>query len=455
VSSLATERSGFAPSAPWLAGAIAAGLGAGLLVLEAPLALALVVAALVVTAATAIILERPDMGMLVLVATLSLDTAGVLMSDPIPVTAYQVLLLLSLMTWVVRRAVARSWRWTGSRGLVAVAFLILFAAAWSLPFSADVSGTVLAGVRLAFLSLFALLVADLASEEVVQHRIQVVVVISAVVMSLVATAQWLGYIPLVERTTRAVGTTPRPSAFFGDPNYFAGLLSVAVVVAVARAVSAVRVREALAWMAGVPLLLGVLILTLSRTGWVGVFAGLVTVAVLAPARRRRDFVAAVVFVVLLGVAIAPGAAVDRFASIFEPEAQASTQTRLLMVESSVDMVRDNWVNGVGLSAFDEVYPRYYRAGAAWGIVQPHQVPLALIAEAGVAGLLAEIGIVALAVAALRRSRGRRSPLFVASFAGLATLATEMLFQNFLYFEYAWLFLALTVVTAARAPEMEA
>jgi O-antigen ligase len=119
-----------------------------------------------------------------------------------------------------------------------------------------------------------------------------------------------------------------------------------------------------------------------------------------------------------------------------------------MAQSTVEMIGDYWVFGTGLEAYDEAYPIYRRLGGRKDILEPHQLPLALPAEMGVLGLIAEVVIV-LGVGIemfTRRVRGFDAWESVA-LAGLVALLVQSLFQYYLYFEYLWVFLALTVAAS--------
>jgi O-antigen ligase len=126
-----------------------------------------------------------------------------------------------------------------------------------------------------------------------------------------------------------------------------------------------------------------------------------------------------------------------------------------MYGSTIEMIGDYWVFGTGLAAYDQAYPDYMRAGALPRITRPHQIPLSLPAETGVVGLLAELVIV-LGVFGMvvRRRRRSWSPWESAAVVGLLTLLVQTLFQYYLYFEYLWLFLALTVAADRLARTTE-
>jgi O-antigen ligase len=115
------------------------------------------------------------------------------------------------------------------------------------------------------------------------------------------------------------------------------------------------------------------------------------------------------------------------------------------------MIRDMPVFGTGLGAFDQAYPLYRRPGTLVKITKPHQLPLGLWAEMGLGGLLAELALAgAIAVTFVRRRPDGWTDLEALAAAGVAALLTQTLFQYYLYFEYPWLYLALSVVAVRLA-----
>jgi len=194
--------------------------------------------------------------------------------------------------------------------------------------------------------------------------------------------------------------------------------------------------------------------TLSRTGMVALALGVVMCVLTAPRARRPGFVALLLVVAIVAFSFAPGVFVERIKSTTDVEGDSSIATRYHMYGSTVEMIGDYWVFGTGLAAYDQAYPAYMRSGAL-AITRPHQIPLALPAETGVVGLLAELVIVLSVVGILVRRRGRAwTPWESVAIAGVLTLLVQTLFQYYLYFEYLWLFLALTVVADRLARTTE-
>lgn len=441
--------------AAWLALALGLGAVSGVAAARFGASAGAAAAFVVVAAAVTVLVMRDTrVGLVLLLLVIPLDVAGRIITSPLVITAYHAVLLLSLASW--------AWHLVRDRGRVHLelspvhfgAFALLAAALWSLPFSLDRQATMIATIRLGFAVALFMLFAHHLREERVAARVIAALVATSAASSVLAVVQYF-FPSLSVGKTHTLGSgmdmVSRPAAFFSDPNYLAGLLSVGIVAAACRAAHARDLRAAAPWFLGAFVSSAGLMITLSRSGWVGVGIGLAVAALTSPRRRRRGFVALLLAAVALAVALSPGAAVDRLKSIGDVSADASVSTRWLMYGSTLDMFRDNWVFGTGLDAYEKAYPAYRRVGSRLDILRPHELPLSLPAQTGVVGLLAELAIVTGVGREVLRHRGREWGVWGSlSVAGLAALLAQTVFQYYLYFEYVWLFLALTVV-AARMP----
>jgi len=437
----------------WLAVAVLLGAAAGLVVLRVgaavgPTLLAVAAASLLALA----IMRDTRLGLYAMLIAIPLDVVGRIITEPVVITAYHITLLVTMASWILARYLDRPGSPRIEWSIVHVGVLALLAAAvWSLPFSLDRTSTIIATIRLLFIAAFFFVSAAHMRDERTTERVLAVVVVTGALSACVALVQFA-------RPEFSVGNPHmlgtgmdvinRPAGLFHDPNYLAAFLSLSVVGAVARAVHARRLVGALPWLAGALISAAGLAVTLSRTGLVGVAVGLLACILMAPRGRRSALLLALLVGAVLVVSISPGLLVERAASISDVSGDASLSTRYLMIGSTVEMIQDYWVFGTGLKAYEKAYPAYRQLGSMTQILQPHELPLALPAEMGVMGLMAEVLIVAgfVAEVAGRRHRGWNA-WESAGVAGVLAILVQSLFQYYLFFEYLWLFLALTVAAA--------
>lgn len=448
---LSTEK------ALWLLGTVCAGAVAGFAVSRGTMP----VAALLGVAAAGLIFWRYEIGAVLMVVTLPLDIYGRISSaGGVTITAFHVMLGLTLVSW----AVGLAWRddETVQFSIVDIGIaLLVLAAVWSLPFSLDKHDTIIAIVRLVFLWAFVLLYANVMSEQRVFSWVAGALMVTGAASSVFALAQY--FVPNFDygnviSVNQGGVVMRRVGALFDDPNYFAGFASLAFIVALAYLLHARTLRVVAPLLGCLALCGGAVLVTFSRTGWVGVAVGTVIVVLTAPPKRRLWLIGIGVVLVAAVLAARPGMIMDRVASIGDVGGDNSIGTRYYMLGSSVEMIRDYWTFGTGLSAFDMAFPAYRAPGTLSGVIRPHQLPLALWAEMGMAGIIAEIVLVWALVKTFWRRR-KRSWTVAESFAaaGLTSLLVQSLFQYYLYFDYLWLFIAFAVAAnrlAARDEETE-
>ena len=436
------------PVAVWAVLCLLAGVAAGGLAVD-PGVLAVasdVVRWLVLFALFAYCVARPYHGVWLALASFPLNDYGRIVTAPAPITLFQVTLAGAILGWGWRLLAGDlPWR---RLGFMRMALALPFAAAlWSLPLSLDPGRSAIGTARLLALWLFALLVSYYAEDARTRTRMLHLFVGIGVALAFVSFAQYafpdigIGNTH-VQFDAAGVEVLARPAAFYLDPNFLAGYLSVASLAAAAFVVHAKTWRSAAIWLAPALVCAAGVALTLSRSGLVGFVAGAVAVVLTAPPRRRSWLLAAMLALAIVAVPVLPDRYTKRIVSMGDVMSEGSLATRFLMVGSTLEIARDYWGTGTGLSAFEHAYPRYRRIGALPRILRPHEVPLAMPAEMGLPGLIAEIGLFAgLLWAALRaRRRGWRT-IDAAVIVGLVTLLVQSWFQYYLYFECLWLFAA--------------
>ena len=393
---------------------------------------------------------RLDVALAVLVFASALRDFAAVDIGPVHVTQFNIVLTVTLALWAVREARAKGHAGAPFGPLAWAMLLLPLAGLWSVPTSASPGHSLVYTVSLAWLAGFALLYARFSADERFARRIASVFVVTALGLSAVALLQvafpgiglGVGRGYWITDTFRTV----RPAAFYLDPNFLGGHLATACIVALGLAADpAERPRRAV-WYPSALVLAAVMLLTYSRSAIVALGVGLVVLAISLPKRTRRAVVLVLIGLIVAALAATP-IVIERF-----PRGQLdpSSRTRLLMYTSSAEMVRDHPVFGVGLEAFEKVYPSYRKPAALERIAHPHQVPLAFLAETGIVGLLAELALgVAAVVSFFRRAKRGWHGYDAALLAAFVALVVGSFFQFYLYFPVMWLVAGL--VAAGTGP----
>jgi O-antigen ligase len=219
---------------------------------------------------------------------------------------------------------------------------------------------------------------------------------------------------------RAVGA-------FLNPNELAAYLLV--YLGAASGLALARPGTALGRFAAGCALLGAiaLVATFSRWGLVSAVAGVVVFAVAARARR-------VVALAALALILGAGANLAFEAHFHDPQ---DTDARAVAMRAGLATFAHFPLTGVGPLAFERLYP-VMRAPDAPGArtpvaFDPHDLPLAILAETGIVGLAAIVWYFAVLTRAVRRALRTAAPaartLALANGAGLTALCVHSLLNS--------------------------
>jgi O-antigen ligase len=204
-------------------------------------------------------------------------------------------------------------------------------------------------------------------------------------------------------------------------------------------------------------MMGAIVATGSRGGFLGFAAMLVVLAAFA-ARKRPGLVFAGVLAVLCALPMLPSSYWQRMASITDPSKDdvQSSQARQRLMGESLDAFVENPLTGVGAGLFKDWKPQ--ARAEAWH--EAHNVWLQVAAELGIFGLAAFLFLVFRAFYAvfqsrrlLRRSRPAHAEaemLDAHSAAMAASLVGWFVCAFFASVAYNWTFYYLLALAAAPA-----
>jgi putative inorganic carbon (hco3(-)) transporter len=242
----------------------------------------------------------------------------------------------------------------------------------------------------------------------------------------------------------------RPQGVMGHYMTYSGLLMLVTTTVVARMLFERRDRM---WPALIlPALLVALVLTFTRSAWVGACVGIAWLLLL------KDFrlVGTLPVIVALFFTLAPPQLTQRFYSMFDLH-DPTNRDRIAMVKEGGRMIAEDPLTGMGPNMVERVYVRF-RDTEAVERINPHlhNVPMQIAAERGLPALGAWIWFVGAAVAGLVTLFRSRPHRFLAA-AGLgavaAMLAAGLFEHNFGDSEFLMLFLMLiTLPFAANEPD---
>lgn len=355
---------------------------------------------------------------------------------PLSIAVSQILLTVLVGVWLAARAAG------ADRSPTPAFFTPLLAyAAWTLAVSVPFSlapTTSLVESREVLLFLVAPIVLFLARGE--RARTVVTVALAAGAVGAVAGIVQYGIL-------QYDNLGQRPSGSMGHYMTYAGLLMLMLCAALSRLLFDAGDRAGA--LVVLPALSVALVVTLTRSAWIGAAAAAGLLLVL---RDRRLLalapVAAVVF-----VAIAPAQVTDRLYSTFDLR-DPTNRDRLAMLTAGAGMVGDHPLTGIGPGLVEEVYADY-RPASGVNETNPHlhNVPLQIAAERGLPALALWVWFVAAAAGDLvRRLRDAASRTLAAgALAALTAMLAAGLFEyNFGDSEFLMLLLVLVTLPASAA-----
>ncbi len=262
----------------------------------------------------------------------------------------------------------------------------------------------------------------------------------------------LGQGALGRNLVAAEGGLPRLQSVYHSPNNVGLYLGRVWPVLGAVAVLGQGWRRRLYGAAWVPVTAAA-VLSFSRGALLlGLPAAILVMGWLAGGRFRR---LAVVVLLLGGLALVPLLQVPRFATLLDL-GQGSTFFRLKLWRSSLEMVREHPLFGLGPGNFLQAYRTRYVLPTAWeefNLEHAHQVVLDHWTRLGLLGLVAGVAV-QLAFWRTVWGRDRRDPLTLGLAGGMAALLAHGLVDNTVFFPdlSLVLFLALALVSGDRREE---
>lgn len=383
--------------------------------------------------------KNPTYGIYLIVLTLPLDVMGRL-TEKYPVTLFHVALIVTVLSWLIGLFKEKEIVLYRSTVDLPIAALIA-SVALSVPLSYSRVETIVGLFRILALFSFFLLVTNNVRSESSVRKLMTWIVMTGVFFALFAFAQY--FVPNFGLGTKVLKISmlgvKRVGGFFHDPNLFASFLSVALLISFTFWLSSEREKKLL-WLISTLFLSASLIMTFSRTAWIGTFVGLLSIFFLFKDNRLKKMMVIFLAVVIISASI-PGPIQGRLLSAMSLTTDASARGRVLLLVSTLEMIRDNPVFGIGVGAFSSAYPSYRKLGVRTTLVKPHQLPLTMWAEAGILGIAA---LLYLLYVWLRLWKGKRTALEVAAVSAVISLTVQNLFYYFLYNDYLWLMMALSM-----------
>ena len=238
----------------------------------------------------------------------------------------------------------------------------------------------------------------------------------------------------------------RVNSLFFDPNIYGRFLAL-VMIGLAAVTLWSRSRRAIWWTAGALAVLWIgLLMTLSRSSFAALVAGLVVLGALRWRPWRTLAVAAAAAVVGAAIVLAfpakfnldfsSGKSVDKAAS-----------GRVELVRGGLRLAADRPVYGWGSGAFSTEYREREKAPGERAVSASHTIPITVAAEQGLIGLLVYAALLVAALERLLRGASRAGARAAVGAAFVALVLHTWLYAAYLEDPLTWALLGVGVAMA--------
>lgn len=296
-------------------------------------------------------------------------------------------------------------------------------------------------------------------------------VFSSVVVSLYGIAQFFGLDPLKTSSSVRFG---RIFSTYGNPDFLAGILSLALVISVSFIFYEREKKNLLLFSGSSSIILLALIFTFTRSGWIASLVGMVFFLIFfkkATFKNRRRIIIALSLILLLLVLFFAFiflpykiSFLDKIKASILPQA-GSISSRLYIWSAALGMIKSYPLTGTGLETFDLLYPKYVnpefiRIDRGALSDHPHNELLYFGASLGSLGIILYLTLLVWAAVLLvklyQRIEGRERILFTGIFASLISyfIWAQISISNFSVTLFFFIFTAFALLLGSFSTKEE-
>lgn len=216
----------------------------------------------------------------------------------------------------------------------------------------------------------------------------------------------------------------RLRAFWQSPNHLAMYIAPGVILGFWKIFCKTKSRErkqksinVIATITGLILMLLTLYLTYSYAAWIAVIIGILTVVIFGNKKKSKMVRWTVCLMMILVAIFIFQAKKSKFSDLVHLNERSSLASRVMIWESSLRIIQDNWLFGIGPGNFQDKYldyQKHFPPYLEWAVPQPHNIFLAFWLQSGLLGLVGFVWLIALwykkALEKIKRNEAECIPL---------------------------------------------
>lgn len=328
---------------------------------------------------------------IVLIAMASLMGNTVALTDegPIPFSLFQLGLFAAFLTIFLQRIIDGNFeiRLTGLELMLALFTALIFL---SLLWSPEHEDGFVRAIRLLVSVGFLYLVVN-----EVHTRKQIIYILSGMVLVAFLLSAFSIYQNLtnVEDTVRNVlgggaFLKGRVTGTVWDPNVFASMLLVPIAFTACVVLSETSLKYKLPAMFMLAITLGGIIVTYSRSAWVGAIVMFLIITWYYRNVRLYAYLGIILALILIAfpqISLTLISAAQRFLDITAGASDDSSRIRLVLGLAAINMFVDSYFLGVGFRGYIAHFTEYYSLQETLGVYEPHNIFYTILAELGIVG----------------------------------------------------------------------
>lgn len=174
---------------------------------------------------------------------------------------------------------------------------------------------------------------------------------------------------------------------------FSGFMMIMILLLIAKLIWQRNIKYHLLYLILVVFFFAVILLTLTRSSWVGLFCGIIALTYF---HSRKLLISVIILAIISGIIaypLLPKAVSNRFRSIFDLN-DTTNKERIYMMRIAINIMKKHPLLGIGPGMLQQKLPEYVSEGIDknWNIPHLHNNILQNAVDKGLLGLIAWLGI---------------------------------------------------------------